>query len=53
MITILDDPYLESNEKFNCTLTLVSTDDPSIQVHPDIATVTIVDNDSELTLTVQ
>ena len=48
MISILDDAYLEINEHFNCTLTLAGTYDPSIQVYPALATVTIIDNDSEL-----
>ena len=48
MINIFDDAHLESNEQFNCILTLIDTDDPSIQIHPAIATVTIVDDDGEL-----
>ena len=48
MISILDDAYLEINERFNCTLTLAGTYDPSVQVYPALATVTIIDNDSEL-----
>ena len=47
-IDILDDSYLETNEEFTCTLTLAGTNDPSVQVHPALATVTIVDNDGEL-----
>ena len=38
MISILDD----------ASLTLAGTYDPSIQVYPALATVTIIDNDSEL-----
>lgn len=48
MIVIMDDPYLETNEQFNCTLTLVGNNDPSVQVDPALATVTIIDNDSKL-----
>ena len=48
VIGILDDSHLETNEQFNCTLTLAGTNDPSIQVDPALATVTIIDNDSEL-----
>jgi hypothetical protein len=47
MIHILEDSYLETNEQFNCVLTLAGTHDPSVQVRPTLATVTIIDNDSE------
>ena len=47
-IGIIDDTRLESNEQFNCTLTLV-TDDPSVRLDPAVAIITIIDNDSELT----
>lgn len=48
MIGILDDSHLENNERFNITLTLAGNNDPSIRVDPALATVTIIDNDSEL-----
>ena len=47
VIDIMDDSYLETNEQFNCTLTLAGTYDPSVQVVPALATVTIIDDDSE------
>ena len=47
VIGITDDSYLETNEQFNCTLTLAGTYDPSVQVVPALATVTIIDDDSE------
>lgn len=48
MIDIFDDTYLELNEMFNCTLSLVTPHDPSIQLNPDVATVTIINDDREL-----
>ena len=47
-IGIIDDTRLESNEQFNCTLTLV-TDDSSVRLDPAVAIITIIDSDSELT----
>ena len=47
VIDIIDDSYLETNEQFNCTLALASIYDPSVQVVPALATVTIIDDDSE------
>lgn len=46
-ISIFDDEYLEYDEQFNCTLTLIAPNLPSIQLMPSLATVTITDNDSE------
>ena len=50
MINIINDNLLESSEHFNCNLTLINISDPSIQLRPSLATVTITDNDSELLL---
>jgi hypothetical protein len=50
MIGIMDDFSLETNEQFSCVLTLAGTHDPSVQVRPALATVTIIDNDSEYEL---
>ena len=47
MIGIFDDTYLELNETFNCTLSLVTPNDPSIRLNPAVATVTIINDDSE------
>ena len=46
-ISIFDDEYLEYDEQFNCTLTLIAPNLPSIQLMPSLVTVTITDNDSE------
>ena len=48
MIGIISDSYVELNEQFNCTLSLVTINDPSIQLVPDVAMVTIINDDSEL-----
>ena len=48
MIGIVDDIYLEPNEMFNCTLSLVTPNNPSIQLSPDVATVTIINDDRKL-----
>ena len=47
VIDIMDDSYLETNEQFNCTLALAGTYDSSVQIDPALATVTIIDDDSE------
>ena len=52
VIGIFNDTYLELNETFNCTLSLVAPNDPSIQLNPDVATVTIINDDRELVYTV-
>ena len=43
-VTIVDDDILENPETFSAVLT---TGDPSVLLDPDVATVTINDNDSE------
>lgn len=48
MINIFGDTYLEPSETFNCTLSLVTPNDPSIQLNPDVTTVTIINDDREL-----
>ena len=44
-VTIVDDDILENPETFSAVLT---TGDPSVLLDPDVATVTINDNDSEI-----
>ena len=44
-VTTQDDTILEDDEEFTLTLT---TTDGSVNLVPDLATVTIVDNDSKL-----
>ena len=49
-IPITDDPLVEPPESFNVT---IITDDPPVIIDPPTSIVTIVDNDSKLTVAIQ
>ena len=52
MIAIIDDRRLEHDEQFNSVVSLTVAD-PAVDLRPAVADITIIDNDSKLSTSVE